>query len=110
MKKKILVINGSLRNGGNTDVILQHFLNGAQKANIDLEYTILREKNIAGCKGCYYCYNHNQCSIKDEMTNIHQSIQKADLLVLASPMYWWGVTGLMKTFIDRLYMYYPKSN
>ncbi|MFC2118926.1 NAD(P)H-dependent oxidoreductase [Bacteroidota bacterium] len=76
----------------------------------EMELSIGGDKDIAGCKECYYCYNHDQCSIKDGMTDIHQSIQKADLLVLASPMYWWGVTGLMKTFIDRLYLYYPKNN
>ena len=110
MKKKAFIINGSLRKGGNTDIILDYFIEGLKKTNIDFEYTFLRNKEIAGCKGCYHCYNHDRCSIKDDMTGIHQSTQKADLLVFASPMYWWGVTGLMKTFIDRLYMYYPKSN
>jgi len=110
MCRRIVIINGSLRANGNTDAIIKSLLDGAESINAIIKKYVLRDKIINDCKGCYYCYNNNNCSIKDDMQEIHQDIQKSDLIILASPMYWWGVTGLMKTFIDRLYLYYPKRN
>jgi multimeric flavodoxin WrbA len=108
--KNILIINGSVRENGNTDVLLSAFKNGLKETSLSVSQFDLRNSSILDCKGCYYCYKYGKCSIKDDMQEIHHEIQKSDLLIFASPMYWWGVTGLMKTFIDRLYLYYPKSN
>jgi multimeric flavodoxin WrbA len=110
MKKKIIIINGSCRQGGNTDKLVQNFEKGAQNTNAEISKYILRNESINNCIGCYYCYDNPRCSIKDDMQKVHNDLQNSDLIVLASPMYWWGVTGLMKTFIDRLYLYYPKNN
>ena len=110
MAKKILIINGSLRINGNTDTLLANLINGTKDTNIIATQYNLRDKKIADCKGCYYCYKNSSCSIKDDMHEIHSEIQTSDLMILASPLYWWGITGLMKTFIDRLYLYYPKRN
>ena len=110
MCKGIVIINGSLRVKGNTDVMIDSLLEGARNTDVAIKQFVLRDKKINGCKGCYHCYNNNTCSIKDDMQEIHHEIQKSDLIILVSPMYWWGVTGLMKTFIDRLYLYYPKRN
>ena len=107
---RIVIINGSLRVNGNTDTIIKSLLDGAESTDAIIKQYVLRDKKINGCKGCYYCYKNNNCSIKDDMQEIHNEIQKSDIIILASPMYWWGVTGLMKTFIDRLYLYYPKRN
>ena len=109
-KTRTVIINGSLRAKGNTDVVINSLLNGTKKSDTIIKQFVLRNKNIGGCRGCYFCYKNDHCTLKDDMQEIHNEIQKADLLILASPMYWWGVTGLMKTFIDRLYLYYPKSN
>ncbi|MCK4688639.1 MAG: flavodoxin family protein [Candidatus Lokiarchaeota archaeon] len=110
MKKNVIIINGSCREGGNTDMLLKSLEKGAACADININKHILRKKSINDCNGCYYCYKNSNCSIKDDMQEIHHEIQKSDLIILASPMYWWGVTGLMKTFIDRLYLYFPKRN
>jgi multimeric flavodoxin WrbA len=110
MCERIVIINGSLRADGNTDAIIKSLLDGAESTDAKIKQYVLRDKKINGCKGCYYCYKNNNCSIKDDMQEIHHVIKKSDLIILASPMYWWGVTGLMKTFIDRLYLYYPKRN
>ena len=110
MRRRIVIINGSLRAKGNTDVIIKSLLDGAESTDAIIKQYVLRDKNINDCKGCYYCYKDNHCSITDDMQEIHLEIQQSDLIILASPMYWWGVTGLMKTFIDRLYLYYPKRN
>ena len=110
MRRRIVLINGSLRVNGNTDTIIKSLLDGAESSDAIIKQFVLRDKNINDCKGCYYCYKNNSCSINDDMQEIHHDIQKSDIIILASPMYWWGVTGLMKTFIDRLYLYYPKRN
>jgi len=110
MGRRILIINGSERVNGNTDTIIKNLLKGAENTDTNIKYYVLRNKNIKGCNGCYYCYDNDICAIKDDMQDIYDDIQKSDLVILASPMYWWGVTGLMKTFIDRLYLYYPKRN
>lgn len=110
MSRKIALINGSLRAGGNTDVIIKSLLDGAGSSDVTIQKFVLRDLHLNGCKGCYHCYKNDDCSIDDDMQGIHDAIQKCDLMIFASPLYWWGVTGLMKTFIDRLYLYYPKSN
>jgi multimeric flavodoxin WrbA len=110
MSKRIVVINGSLRVNGNTDVIIKSLLNGAENTDVTMRQFLLRDIKIKSCIGCYSCYEKDKCSIKDDMQAIHHELQRSDLIILASPMYWWGVTGLMKTFIDRLYLYYPKRN
>jgi multimeric flavodoxin WrbA len=110
MANKALVINGSLRAGGNTDTLVARMLEGAASAGVAASLHVLRDKKLAGCRGCYSCYENPRCAVRDDMQELHLEIQGSGLLVLASPMYWWGVTGLMKTFIDRLYLYYPPAN
>ncbi len=107
--KKVLIINGAARIGGNTDKIVQKIIDGAINVNITPDLVILREKKIGECIGCYQCLRKQYCSLKDDMIEIHRLIQKSDILIIASPLYWCGVTGLMKTFIDRLFYYYHKD-
>ncbi len=110
MAEKVLIINGSLRVRGNTDTLVTSLLEGAKNTGVTVRQYFLRDQKVADCRGCYFCYKNSRCAIKDDMQEIHGAIQGSDLLVLASPLYWWGVTGLMKTFIDRLYLYYPRAN
>lgn len=110
MSKKIVVINGSLRVRGNTDTLLASLMDGIGGTNVTVTSHVLRDKRIQDCRGCNHCFEHGRCALKDDMQEIHDDLRSSDLLVLASPLYWWGVTGVMKTFIDRLYLYYPCSN
>jgi len=110
MSKKILVINGSLRARGNTDTLLASLVEGIKSTDAAVTLHVLRDKKIQDCRGCYFCYENDRCAVNDDMQGIHNDVQNSDLLVLASPLYWWGVSGLMKTFIDRLYLYYPRRN
>ena len=110
MIKKVLIINGSNRVGGNTDMLLANLISGIKSTDVSETQYFLRNKIIKDCRGCYFCYKNGFCSTKDDMQEIHNEIQNSDLMILASPMYYWGVTGLMKTFIDRLYLYYPRRN
>ena len=101
MNSKILVINGATRSNGNTDILVKSIQEGGAAIDLDIDLVILREKQIENCIGCYQCLEKAICSIQDDMEEIRTLIEKAKILVLASPMYWCGVTGLMKTFIDR---------
>jgi putative NADPH-quinone reductase len=106
MESSPLIINGSTRPGGNTDILLERMVAGAKHAGLNPALIELRNKQILNCVGCYQCLRTSKCSIRDDMTEIRSSIEMARIIVLASPLYWCGVTGLMKTFIDRLFFYY----
>jgi NAD(P)H-dependent FMN reductase len=108
--KTVTIINGARRAGGNTDRLVKILFDSALESGLNLHSHVLRNLRIDDCAGCYHCYKNPGCSRKDDMEEIHQHLQASDLLVLASPMYWWGFTGLTKTFINRLYLYYPENN
>lgn len=106
MEKSVLIINGSTRVKGNTDILIERMVAGAKESGLNLKPVILRTKRISNCVGCYRCLKLSECSLNDDMTKIRRQISEADLIVLASPLYWGGVTGLMKIFIDRLFFFY----
>ncbi|MCK4942655.1 MAG: flavodoxin family protein [Candidatus Aminicenantes bacterium] len=108
--KTVTIINGSCRAGGNTDHLLESLETGMADGGLGIRKHVLRNERIDDCRGCYYCYKNQSCALRDDMQTIHSDIQESEMMILASPMYWWGYTGLMKTFIDRLYLYYPRKN
>lgn len=110
MTQSIAVFNGSPREGGNTDALLEKLGEGARLRTADIRCFRLRDLNIHNCIGCCTCKREARCHFNDDMTEIRHSIQKCGLLIFASPNYWCEVTGLMKTFIDRLYFYHHPEN
>lgn len=101
---KILAVNGSPKgNQGNTECILHPFLEGAREAGAQTETIYLKDKNINHCLGCFSCWSTTPglCVHKDDMPELLQMIVQADILVYASPLYVFSVTGLMKDFMDR---------
>ena len=110
MKKKVLILNGATRKNGNTDIIINKIIEGADNSEVEIEQINVRDKNIEDCIGCYVCHKKDKCSINDDMNEIYNSINNSDTIVFASPIYWWGVTGIMKVLIDRLYFYYSENN
>jgi len=104
--KNIPIINGSTRVNGNTDIIVEKIIEGAENSQL----IALKNKRISNCIGCMQCLEKSTCSIDDDMTEIRKNIHQSDVLIFASPLYWGSVTGLMKTFIDRLFFYYRPSN
>jgi len=101
---KNVVVNGSPRAKGNTEMLAEAFLRGAWEAGHEGSLINLREKKIAGCLGCQYCFSHDGvCAQKDGMEEILAELDQADMLVLASPIYWFDVTAQTKAVIDRLY-------
>jgi multimeric flavodoxin WrbA len=102
---KILAVNGSPRGKrGNTHIMVEAFLEGAEEAGADVEQVLLSKKAIRNCKGCFWCWlkTPGKCVIKDDMEPILEKLKEADLLVFATPLYVDNVTGLMKNFMDRI--------
>ncbi|GAA0076971.1 flavodoxin family protein [Clostridium sp. CTA-5] len=102
---KVLAINGSPRGEkGNTQVLLKFFLNGCEEAGAETEIVYLKDKNIKHCNGCFTCWTKTpgKCIHKDDMEELLNKILKADIIVYATPLYYYTVTGLMKDFMDRM--------
>ncbi len=108
--KRILVINGATRVNGNTDIILSKLIAAALQTDVQINQIDVRKKKIKDCIGCYHCNDNTACSIKDDMVEVYEEINRSALIIFASPIYWWGVTGIMKVLIDRLYLYYSDLN
>ena len=100
--KYVLVINGSPRSKGNSDLLCDEFIRGAVEAGCQAEKVSLREKEIRPCRACYACFQTGACVQKDDMAELLEKAERADVLVLASPTYFLTMSGQMKTMIDRL--------
>lgn len=101
MSKKVLVLSGSPRKGGNSDLLCDEFIKGASESGNKAEKIRVAEKNIGYCKGCYACADSGVCVIKDDMAEILQKIIDADVIVLASPVYFYSIDAQLKALIDR---------
>lgn len=100
--KNVLILSGSPRKGGNSDRLCDEFARGAIKSGNTVEKIFVAEKNIGYCKGCYYCRDHGgECFIKDDMAVILQKMINADVIVLASPVYFYSIDAQLKALIDR---------
>lgn len=102
MSKNVLILSGSPRKGGNSDLLCDAFMRGAQEAGNDVEKIRVAEKKIGYCSACYYCRDHDGiCAKKDDMAELLQKIINANVLVLASPVYFYSIDAQLKTVIDR---------
>lgn len=106
---KFVGILGSTRKGGNTDVLLDVALAEAQENGVLVEKIPLRDKSIAPCDGCSGCTKTGRCIIDDDAQEICEKMLEADGIIWATPIYFWSMTGLTKTFMDRTYaLLFPK--
>ena len=101
MKKQILIISTSLRKGGNSDVLADAFLKGAQEAGHDAEKVSLHDKTIHFCKGCLACQKTQECIIRDDANEIVEKMLTANVIVFTTPIYYYEMCGQMKTLLDR---------
>ena len=101
MSKKVLILSGSPRRGGNSDYLCDKFLEGARSAGHDVEKIFISGKKIGYCRACYACRDSHKCIIKDDMAEILDKIIDADVLVFASPVYFYSINAQIKTVIDR---------
>lgn len=104
MSKNIVVLSGSPRKDGNTVRLTEAFLAGAKAAGKEISLFMVAGLHIGGCRGCGYCFKHQgACVQQDDMPPILDALRKADALVLASPVYYFGVTAQIKLAIDRFF-------
>ena len=102
MRKKVLILSGSPRKGGNSDLLCDEFMRGAAEAGHDVEKIRVSEKKIGFCSACYFCRESGGvCAKKDDMAEILQKMIEADVLVLASPVWFYSIDAQMKALIDR---------
>lgn len=102
MSKNVLILSGSPRKGGNSDLLCDEFARGAQEAGNNVEKIRVAAKKVAPCSACYYCREHGgECVHKDDMAEILQKMIDADVLVLASPVYFYSIDAQLKAVIDR---------
>lgn len=101
MSKKVLVISGSPRKDGNSDILCNEFIKGAQSSGHECEKIFLSDKNINYCTGCGVCNNTHKCVQKDDMAEILDKMINADIIVLATPVYFYSMDAQLKTLIDR---------
>lgn len=103
MSKKVLIISSSPRKNGNTELLCQSFAKGARQQGHSVVEIYLNEKHIDFCDGCAYCEKHpGKCTHHDDMAEIIVELIKCDVVVFASPVYFYSISGQMKAFIDRL--------
>lgn len=109
MAKKIVVLSGSPRKGGNSELLCDQFIRGATEAGNQVEKICLREKQINFCTACDACQrNGGTCVRKDDMADILEKMIHADVIVMATPVYFYTMNAQMKTLIDRTYARYTE--
>ena len=107
--KNIIVISTSLRHGSNSDMLAEKFLEGALSAGNSVEKISLVGKNIQFCRGCMACQGVGRCAIKDDVNDIMAKVLRADVVVWATPIYYYEMSGQMKTLIDRMNAMYRQD-
>ena len=101
MSNHVLIINSSPRKGGNSETLAASFAKGAEEAGHKVETVYLREKKYGFCKGCLACLKVGHCVIDDDAVEIAARMHDADVLVFATPVYYYSVSGQLKTMLDR---------
>lgn len=105
MSKKIVILNGSPRRNGNTSALVKKFTEGAESVGNTVTEYFLDKMNINGCKGCFGGHSSRVCPCvqKDDMAQIYPAVKECDVIVLATPLYYWNMSGQLRTAVDRLF-------
>jgi multimeric flavodoxin WrbA len=101
--KRVLGIVGSPRRRGNTETLVDEVLRGAEEAGAQVEKVILSELDIGPCRACEACRETRECVQRDDMPALLEQMERSQVWVLGTPIYWWGPTAQFKAFIDRWY-------
>lgn len=102
MSKKVLIISTSLRTQSNSDILARECQEGAIDAGHEVEYVSLKGKDIKYCIGCLTCMKSGCCVLKDDVAEIMEKVKEAEVIVYATPIYYYEMCGQMKTLLDRL--------
>ena len=108
MSKKVLILSSSPRKKGNSSTLCDRFMAGAEAAHHPVEKIVLADKDVHYCTGCYSCARTGKCAQKDDMAEILDKMQAADVIVMATPVYFYTMSAQMKTVIDRTVARYTK--
>lgn len=98
---KVLGIYGSSRKGGNSDQLLDRALAGAEASGAEISRVYARVLKISGCRACGGCEKTGECIVKDDMNDVYKMYEEADVIILASPIYFYAMPGQVKCLIDR---------
>lgn len=107
--KNVVVVTSSPRKDGNSEILAKSFAQGARDSGHNVKFVAVRDIDLKFCSGCMYCQSHGACVLKDSMNSLYEDFQNADILVFASPVYYYSVSGQLKTFLDRLNPLYPRD-
>jgi len=102
--RRVLGIVGSPRSGGNTEILVDTVLRGSEEVGAQVEKVILSELDIAPCQACNACRNTGECVQRDDMAALLEKMQRSQVWVLGTPVYYFGPTAQFKAFIDRWYI------
>ena len=109
MSKKVLIISTSLRKNSNSEALAKAFADGALSAGNEVETVSLTGKDIAFCKGCLACQNLGHCIIRDDALEITEKMKNAEVIAFATPIYYYEMSGQMKTLLDRANSLFPSD-
>ena len=109
MAKKVVIIETSLRSNSNSDKLADSFAKGAEDAGNEVEIVSLKGKRIGFCTGCFECLKRGDCVIDDDANAITEKILETDVVVWTTPIYYYEMSGQMKTMIDRANSLYPRD-
>lgn len=101
MAKKVLILSTSLRQNSNSELLAQQFAQGAQDAGHEVTCISLRGKDLRFCNGCMACLKAPRCVIQDDANAIVDQMRTADVICFATPVYYYEMSGQMKTLLDR---------
>jgi FMN-dependent NADH-azoreductase len=105
----IIILNASPRKNGNTSALVKAFIEGAESSGNTVKEFYLQSMTIRGCMACMGCSrNADPCAQRDEMSSIYDAFKTCDVVVMASPVYFLGVAGPLKTTVDRLFAVFQK--
>lgn len=110
MSKKVFIVSASPRKNGNSDILADEFARGAIAAGHSVEKVNIRNMELKFCIGCLACQKTGKCVISDGMNELYKRVQNADVLVFATPIYYYEMSGQLKTFLDRLNPLYSAEN
>ena len=105
----VLVISTSLRAQSNSDILTERLIAGAKDAGHEVEHISLKGKNLKFCTGCLVCQKTQKCVLKDDAVWIAEIVKNADTLVFVTPIYYYEMSGQMKTLLDRMNPLYPSD-
>lgn len=106
--KNVIIISSTPRKNGNSEVLARELMKGAEESKNNVEFISLRDYNLKYCIGCYSCAKNGKCIHNDGMNELLEKLLRADVIVFATPVYFYSMSGQLKVFIDRLVPIYTE--